>query len=67
MNNQSENNTSIQMVAYVVDIINEYCTHSEKDKTHGREVFPEDRENIVRKKFNPREILLNVYLQSELL
>ena len=55
------------MVAYVVDIINEYCTHSEKDKTHGREVFPEDRENIVRKKFNPREILLNVYLQSELL
>lgn len=39
-NNQFETNRSIQIVAYVVDIINEYRTHSEKDKTHGRGSVP---------------------------
>lgn len=57
MNKQFENNSSIQMAAYVVDIINGYHYHSEKEKTHGKEIFPEDRK-ILQKKFWPREIFL---------
>lgn len=49
------------MAVCVVDIINECCTQSEgKKKDTWQEIFPEDRENIVKKKFSPREVLLNV-------
>lgn len=57
MNKQFENNSSIQMVAYVVVIVNGYHSHSEKEKMYGKEIFSEDRK-ILQKKFWPREIFL---------